>query len=160
MSNTNIPEIAALHAKALAILRPTGRVPTRVEYGEALELADTAMDLAIEGGADAEVIKRCKAFQRLCYDPLIRAYSQTESFERVKYDKHTAKAIAKSRREGKIFDTDAGEHSVEAIAAAHVGKLLDEMHFDNNDNTKKSCKVRWVDEMDNRAITSQWYHVE
>ncbi|KAI2639151.1 hypothetical protein GGS26DRAFT_587921 [Hypomontagnella submonticulosa] len=148
---SDISKITALHAKASAILHPQDRAPTRVEYGEALELVDTAMDLAIEFGAGAAMIERCEAFQRSCYDPLVRAYSQAESFERVKYEKSTSKALARQKRAGKIFNTDAGEHSLEVLEAVHIGGLLDNLHFEE---TKRNCKIRWVDEVENRAIKS------
>ncbi|KAI1462705.1 hypothetical protein F4805DRAFT_6356 [Annulohypoxylon moriforme] len=136
-------EITTLHTEAAAILRPFGRAPTRGEYASALELADAALDLALSTDLDVgeEVLATCESFQRFCYDPLQRSYARTAGYERFVYERSSTKTALKRKRSGVIFNTDPGEHLVEALQAVRLGRLLDEQEEFEMNRT-----VRWSDE--------------
>ncbi|KAI0842621.1 hypothetical protein F5Y06DRAFT_292553 [Hypoxylon sp. FL0890] len=147
-----LTNIQALHAKASQLLQPRGRAPTRAEYAAALELADAAMELAVDAQAGRATIEECEGFQRFCRDALQSSYSRAETYERDVYERHSSKAAARSRRGGRVFDTDPGEHLLEAFEAVRIGQLLDDQEAARAEGCNR--KIRWVDEVHNGPIRS------
>ncbi|KAI2470930.1 hypothetical protein F4781DRAFT_388838 [Annulohypoxylon bovei var. microspora] len=145
-----LSQIASLHAEASAILRPVGRAPTRGEYACALELADRALDLAAAANLDGPAVSACEAFQRFCYAPLLRSYERIVGHERCVYDRSATRSSLKRRRVGRIFNTDPGEHLLEAFEAVRIGRLLDEQECE--EAAEANRRIRWVDEVNNEAI--------
>ncbi|KAI0881818.1 uncharacterized protein GGS22DRAFT_56971 [Annulohypoxylon maeteangense] len=135
-----LTEITHLHTTASHILRPLGRAPTRSEYASALELADEALELARTSpvSLNPSVIPTCEAFQRFCYDPLLRCYARAAGYERFVYERSSSASATKRKRAGRVFDTDPGEHLVEALQAVRLGRLLEE---------REGRRIRWRDEV-------------
>ncbi|KAI0849303.1 hypothetical protein F5Y00DRAFT_261772 [Daldinia vernicosa] len=145
-----INTINALHAEASRIIYQLGRAPTRAERGYALELADKAMELAIEAGFDGPSIETCEAVQRLCYDALLHSYSWTDNHERRMYEKSSSRTPVKSKRSARIYNVDNGEHVVEALEAVHIGNMLSNRVSVEPDAWNR--RIRWVDEVMDQPI--------
>ncbi|KAI0108203.1 hypothetical protein F4814DRAFT_455022 [Daldinia grandis] len=150
-----INTINALHAEASRTIHLLDRAPTRTEQGHALELADKAMELAIEAGFDSPAIQACEAFQRLCYDSLLHSYSWTDSHERRMYEKSASKTPLQRKRSARIYNVDKGEHVVEALEAVHIGNLLGNRASVASDAWNR--RIRWVDEVRDQPIRT-WVH--
>ncbi|KAI1142574.1 hypothetical protein F5Y05DRAFT_231703 [Hypoxylon sp. FL0543] len=143
--------IKALQAEATQIL--CQRAPTHAEYAAALELADAALELAVNGRASRRTIESCESFQRFCYDSLHRSYSRAENYERDVYERRaSSQAAARSRRRGRVYDTDPGEHLLEAFEAVRIGKILDDQQAAAAEGLNR--RIRWVDEVANMPIES------
>ncbi|KAI1098908.1 hypothetical protein F4804DRAFT_323468 [Jackrogersella minutella] len=143
-------KINTLHAEASQILRPVGRAPTRAEYATALELADAAMELALGADLAGPAIETCTAFQRFCYDPLLRCYSRTVDYERSVYERNASNSSRRIKRGGRLFNTDAGEHLLEAFEAVRIGRILETQ--ERADALWENRKIRWIDEVENQPI--------
>ncbi|KAI1207300.1 uncharacterized protein F4807DRAFT_435217 [Annulohypoxylon truncatum] len=140
-----INEITNLHASASAILECSGRTPTRSEYASALELADSALELAVAANLDGEAVAACAGFQQFCYGQLLRCCERAAGHERLVYEKRSTRASLKRKRSGRVFDTDPGEHLVNAFQAVRLGRLLDEQ--EREDTLETSRRIRWSDEL-------------
>ncbi|OTB15099.1 hypothetical protein K445DRAFT_23112 [Daldinia sp. EC12] len=145
-----INAINTLHAEASRILRPIGRAPTRAEQGSALESADKAMDIAIEAGFDESVIETCRAFQQLCYEPLLRSYSWVDNHERQMYKKSSSRAPMERKRSARSYDVKQGEHVIKALGAVHISNALNSRESVGPSEWHR--KIRWVDEVKDQPI--------
>ncbi|KAI1467900.1 uncharacterized protein F4812DRAFT_428035 [Daldinia caldariorum] len=142
--------VNALHAEALRTIRPIGRDPTRAEQCSALELADRAIEIALEAGFDGSAIEACRDVQKLCYEPLLRAYSWVDNHERRVYQKNSSRTPVEHKRSARLYDVDKGEHVIEALEAVHIGNMLS--NRESVDPNAWSRKIRWVDEVRDQPI--------
>ncbi|KAI1805152.1 hypothetical protein F4811DRAFT_516851 [Daldinia bambusicola] len=142
--------VKSLHAEALRTMRPAGRGPTRTEQCSALELADRAMEIALEARLDGSAIETCRTFQQLCYEPLLRAYSWVDNHERRMYHKNSSRTPVERKRAARLYDVDKGEHVIEALEAVHIGNVLS--NRESVDPNEWSRKIRWVDEVKDQPI--------
>ncbi|KAI0009903.1 hypothetical protein F4779DRAFT_579783 [Xylariaceae sp. FL0662B] len=85
-----LPQTFALHWEILLIIHRPDRAPTPCEYGAALEMADAAMDIAVDAGLDAAAIAKCRGYQHLCHSYLCFAYAQNEECERIAYGRRSS----------------------------------------------------------------------
>ncbi|KAI1088472.1 hypothetical protein F5B19DRAFT_471116 [Rostrohypoxylon terebratum] len=138
-----ISRIHSLHAEATEILQPAGRSPTRAERAIALELADAAVDLAIGASLNQDIVTACTRFQQSCYGSLKKLYSQTAGYERFVYNKSSTKASTKARRGGRVYNTDPGEHLVEALQAVRLDEVLQNQ---NHEISRAQRTIRWSDQ--------------
>ncbi|KAI1662799.1 hypothetical protein F4813DRAFT_341977 [Daldinia decipiens] len=152
---SSIDTINALHAEASRIIHILGRAPTRAEQGLALELADKALELAVEAGFDGPTIEACETFQRLCYDSLLHSYSWTDNHERRMYKKSSSRTPVERKRSSRIYNVDKGEHVLEALEAVHIGNLLSSRTSVEPDVWNR--RIRWVDEVMDQPIRT-WVH--
>ncbi|KAI1778412.1 hypothetical protein F4818DRAFT_405960 [Hypoxylon cercidicola] len=141
-----LSQINTLLLQAEQLIDSQGRAPTRTDYGMALELADAATELAVDGGCGQGATARCKNLQSRCHHLLQLSYAKTETYEKFVYDKTASRAGPKPKRCGKLFDVDKGEHLVDALRAVHIGQLLEDRE------SSQDRKIRFVDEVKNEPI--------
>ncbi|XDG04430.1 hypothetical protein ABKA04_004045 [Annulohypoxylon sp. FPYF3050] len=145
-----VHRIYELHAQATATLQPDGRSPTRAERAAALELADTAVELALISSLSAEIVEACERFQHTCYGSLQRLCSRNAGYERHVYDKSSSKSKSKStktaRREGRVYDTDPGEHLTEAFQAVRLCEILQEQDARDREARRARRRIHWSDQ--------------
>ncbi|KAI8959868.1 hypothetical protein F5Y11DRAFT_331785 [Daldinia sp. FL1419] len=149
-----VDTINALHAEVSQTVHPLGRAATRVEYSFALEMADKAMELAIETG-DESIIKGCEAVQNYCYESLLNAYRWIDSHERRLYEKSSASPPLGRKRSVRIYSSDRGEHVAQALEAVHIGNMLKNQVAVQPDSWSR--RIRWVDEVKNQPIRTLVY---
>ncbi|KAI0893409.1 hypothetical protein F4806DRAFT_475664 [Annulohypoxylon nitens] len=147
-----VHHIYELHAQATATLQPEGRSPTRAERAAALELADTAVELALISSLSAEIVEACERFQHTCYGSLQRLCSRNVGYERHVYDKSSSKSKSKSkstktaRRVGRVYDTDPGEHLTEAFQAVRLDEILQEQEARDREARLARRRIHWSDQ--------------
>ncbi|XXH03740.1 hypothetical protein Hte_010146 [Hypoxylon texense] len=154
MPEPTLSEIENYLLEAEQIINSQEPPPSRREYAEALELADTATELAIDAQCDEATMTRCKDMQGICHRLLRRSYSKTETYEKFVYDKATSRVGRSPQRGGKLFAVDRGEHVVDALRAAHVGQLLERRASDEDTANRR---IRFVDEVGGEPIQQVRY---
>ncbi|KAI6089918.1 hypothetical protein F4821DRAFT_230180 [Hypoxylon rubiginosum] len=134
------------------------QAPTRADLGVALEHADAATEVATDNRLGEDVVRRCRDLQARCHDLLRRSYCRTESYEKLVYDKAASRADLKRKRCGTVFETDPGEHMVEAIQAVQFGKMLEEEEESREAAAEaQDRKIRFVDEVRDEPVQQVQY---
>ncbi|KAI1341418.1 hypothetical protein F5Y15DRAFT_356053 [Xylariaceae sp. FL0016] len=122
--------ISQLHQEIDAILDTQHGSPDVSSYGAALCKALGALRLAQSfvgshgSFMEHKMLETCQEYRRLCYEPLMQLLEKED-----KEDKENGPAPSPrnmTRRQGVIFNVDAGEHIADAIQALTLQDYLDQ----------------------------------